>query len=212
MIASMCLALALYHEARGESRQAQLMVARVIINRVESKRWPSSICGVVMEDRQFSFVRNGKVPNTKNKDAWQAADKVRREKWEKEKIGEIRAQTIKGLEPEIQRIVERNKDELRKAHDLHQRDVRGKKEELTESYDQKISDMREKLLRDKEEALDRERERSQQKLHEQYERLENQFQDERKRWKESMFEENTRVEAMLKMENDRLKQEAIQIR
>ena len=71
MIASMCLALALYHEARGESRQAQLMVARVIINRVESKRWPSSICGVVMEDRQFSFVRNGKVPNTKNKDAWQ---------------------------------------------------------------------------------------------------------------------------------------------
>jgi hypothetical protein len=33
--------------------------------------------------------------------------------------------------------------------------------------------MREKLLRDKEEALDRERERSQQKLHEQYERLEN---------------------------------------
>jgi hypothetical protein len=69
--------------------------------------------------------------------------------------------------------VERNKDELRKAHDLHQRDVRGKKEELTENYDQKIHDMREKLLRDKEEALDRERERSQQKLHEQYERLEN---------------------------------------
>jgi spore germination cell wall hydrolase CwlJ-like protein len=71
MIASMCLALALYHEARGESRQAQLMVARVIINRVESKRWPSSVCGVVMEDQQFSFVRNGKVPNTKDQDAWQ---------------------------------------------------------------------------------------------------------------------------------------------
>ena len=70
MIASMCLALALYHEARGESYQAQLMVAKVIINRVESKRWPSSVCGVVMEDRQFSFVRKGKVPRAKNKRAW----------------------------------------------------------------------------------------------------------------------------------------------
>ena len=37
----------------------------------------------------------------KNKDAWVAAEKVRREKWEKEKIHEIRAQTVKGLEPEI---------------------------------------------------------------------------------------------------------------
>jgi len=73
MIASMCLALALYHEARGESYQAQLMVAKVIINRVESKRWPSSVCGVVMEDRQFSFVRKGKVPRAKNKRAWENA-------------------------------------------------------------------------------------------------------------------------------------------
>jgi len=50
----------------------------------------------------------------KNKDAWIAAEKVRKEKWEKEKIHEIRAQTVKGLEPEIQRIVERNKDEIRR--------------------------------------------------------------------------------------------------
>jgi hypothetical protein len=39
--------------------------------------------------------------------------------------------------------------------------VRGKKEEITETYDKKIADMREKLLGDKEQALDRERERSQ---------------------------------------------------
>ena len=51
----------------------------------------------------------------KNKEAWMASEKVRREKWEKEKIHEIRAQTVKGLEPEIQRIVERNKEDLRKA-------------------------------------------------------------------------------------------------
>jgi spore germination cell wall hydrolase CwlJ-like protein len=70
MISGMCLALALYHEARGESLQAQLMVAKVIVNRVESKRWPSTLCDVVMQDRQFSFVRKGKVPTPKDQEAW----------------------------------------------------------------------------------------------------------------------------------------------
>jgi len=41
------------------------------------------------------------VEMKKNKEAWMASEKVRREKWEKEKIHEIRAQTVKGLEPEI---------------------------------------------------------------------------------------------------------------
>lgn len=37
----------------------------------------------------------------KNKDAWMASEKVRRQKWEEERIHDIRAQTVKGLEPEI---------------------------------------------------------------------------------------------------------------
>ena len=37
----------------------------------------------------------------KNKDAWMASEKTRRQKWEEERIHEIRAQTVKGLEPEI---------------------------------------------------------------------------------------------------------------
>ena len=67
-----------------------------------------------------------------------ASEKVRRQKWEGERIHEIRAQTVKGLEPEIQRIVERNKDELRKAHDLHVEDMRKKKQEWLEEHERKI--------------------------------------------------------------------------
>ena len=37
----------------------------------------------------------------KNREAWLAAEKVRKDKWEKDKVQEIRAQTVKGLEPEI---------------------------------------------------------------------------------------------------------------
>ena len=56
----------------------------------------------------------------------------------KEKIHEIRAQTVKGLEPEIQRIVERNKEDLRKAQELHLTDMRFKKEQISEEYDRKM--------------------------------------------------------------------------
>ena len=120
----------------------------------------------------------------KNKDAWVAAEKVRKEKWEKEKIHEIRAQTVKGLEPEIQRIVERNKDEIRKLQDSHQTDLRVKREGLAEEYEKRIAELRTKLSTEKDDAIDKERERSQAKLHEQYERLESQFAEERKRWKD----------------------------
>ncbi len=62
MLAEMCLALALYHEARGEPSTGQMMVAKVIVNRMESKKFPSDMCGVIMQPRQFSFVRKGLAP------------------------------------------------------------------------------------------------------------------------------------------------------
>jgi hypothetical protein len=57
-----CLAGAVYFEAKSESLEGQLAVARVIINRMESGRFASSLCGVVMQPGQFSFVRNRDIP------------------------------------------------------------------------------------------------------------------------------------------------------
>jgi len=70
MLAGMCLALAIYHEARGEPLHGQLMVAKVIVNRMESDRWPSDMCTVIKQHRQFSFVRKGKAPKPRDKVAW----------------------------------------------------------------------------------------------------------------------------------------------
>ncbi|MBU1174161.1 MAG: cell wall hydrolase [Alphaproteobacteria bacterium] len=62
-----CLATAIYHEARGEPEIGQWAVADVILNRVASSRYPSSICGVVYQNAdkgkyrcQFSFACDGK--------------------------------------------------------------------------------------------------------------------------------------------------------
>ena len=57
-----CLATAVYFEARGESLEGQLAVARVVINRAASGRYPTSWCGVVKQPAQFSFVRHGLFP------------------------------------------------------------------------------------------------------------------------------------------------------
>ena len=57
-----CLAGAIYYESKGEPLSGQLAVANVIMNRVESGRFPSTICGVVTQRGQFSFVRHGDIP------------------------------------------------------------------------------------------------------------------------------------------------------
>jgi Cell Wall Hydrolase len=57
-----CLAGAVYFESKGESLPGQLAVARVVLARTKSGRFPASICGVVYQRSQFSFVRGGKMP------------------------------------------------------------------------------------------------------------------------------------------------------
>lgn len=60
-----CLAEALYFEARGESVKGQFAVAEVILNRVDSPRYPDTICGVVNQGTgrkhqcQFSYTCDG---------------------------------------------------------------------------------------------------------------------------------------------------------
>jgi N-acetylmuramoyl-L-alanine amidase len=69
-----CVAVAVYHEARGESLEGQLAVAKVIMNRAASGKYPTSWCGVVKQPWQFSFVRNGRFPFVdQSSDAWRKA-------------------------------------------------------------------------------------------------------------------------------------------
>ncbi len=57
-----CLATAVYFEARGESLEGQLAVARVVMNRAVSGKYPPDWCSVVKQPAQFSFVRHGEFP------------------------------------------------------------------------------------------------------------------------------------------------------
>ena len=69
-----CLTQALYYEARGEGEMGQLAVADVILQRKLSKYHPKTICEVVYQPYQFSFVHDGSMLREIDVEAWNRAD------------------------------------------------------------------------------------------------------------------------------------------
>jgi spore germination cell wall hydrolase CwlJ-like protein len=68
-----CLATAVYFESKGEPLAGQLAVAQVVINRARSGRFASTLCGVVKQPSQFSFVRGGSFPAISSATSWREA-------------------------------------------------------------------------------------------------------------------------------------------
>jgi len=70
----LCLAKAVYFEARSEPLEGQLAVAEVVLNRAASGVYPPTICAVVTQHAQFSFVHAGRLPEPDtNSDCWHKA-------------------------------------------------------------------------------------------------------------------------------------------
>jgi spore germination cell wall hydrolase CwlJ-like protein len=72
-----CLALNIYHEARGEPRDGQVAVGQVVMNRVGDAEFPGQVCEVVRQggerqrDRcQFSWWCDGRSDQPKDLAAW----------------------------------------------------------------------------------------------------------------------------------------------
>jgi spore germination cell wall hydrolase CwlJ-like protein len=68
-----CLAVGVYYEAKSEPLAGQLAVAEVILNRTTSGRFPRSVCSVLSQRGQFSFVRAGKIPTPPANAQWRKA-------------------------------------------------------------------------------------------------------------------------------------------
>ena len=77
-----CLAQAVYFEARSEPVEGQLAVAQVVLNRVDDRRYPSTVCGVVFQNKrmrnrcQFSFACDGRSDEPFERRAWERAKKI----------------------------------------------------------------------------------------------------------------------------------------
>ena len=79
-----CLAEALYFEARGETVKGQFAVGEVIMNRVKSKRFPGSLCGVIHQGTgkkyqcQFTYTCDGHKEVIAEPRAYERVGKVAR--------------------------------------------------------------------------------------------------------------------------------------
>jgi len=80
----LCLREAIYHEARGEDVVGQFAVAEVILNRVDSRRYPDTICAVVNQNIhrpnacQFSYACDGRPVTLNDRRAIAIAGRVAR--------------------------------------------------------------------------------------------------------------------------------------
>ena len=77
-----CLAEAVYFEARGEAVRGQIAVAQVVLNRAFSGFYPSTVCGVVYQNKhrhlacQFTFACDNVADVVREPDMWDRARKI----------------------------------------------------------------------------------------------------------------------------------------
>lgn len=65
-----CMAKNIYFEARNESRKGQMAIALVTLQRVKDPRYPNTVCGVVYDNKQFSWYSDGLSDYPRNYKVW----------------------------------------------------------------------------------------------------------------------------------------------
>uniref|UniRef100_K7GIJ3 Centrosomal protein 131 n=1 Tax=Pelodiscus sinensis TaxID=13735 RepID=K7GIJ3_PELSI len=99
----------------------------------------------------------------KLKELMSATEKIRREKWIDEKTKKIKEITVKGLEPEIQKLIAKHKQEIKKLKTLHEAELLQSDERAAQRYLRQTEELRALLEREQEEQSQRERELARQR-------------------------------------------------
>ncbi|XP_069786039.1 centrosomal protein of 131 kDa isoform X4 [Narcine bancroftii] len=129
----------------------------------------------------------------KLKELMSATEKIRREKWIDEKTKKIKEITVKGLEPEIQKLIAKHKQEIKKLKALHEAELAQSDERAAHHYVRQIEDLREQLEKEKEDLCQRERNLARQRYEKQLEQEEQAIQQQRRRLYAEVSEEKERL-------------------
>ncbi|XP_023367031.1 centrosomal protein of 131 kDa isoform X1 [Otolemur garnettii] len=130
----------------------------------------------------------------KLKELMSATEKVRREKWISEKTKRIKEITVKGLEPEIQKLISKHKQELRKLKGLHEAELLQVDERASQRYLRQAAELREQLEQEKEALGQQERERARQRFEQHLEQEQWALQQQRQRLYSEVAAERERLD------------------
>lgn len=89
--------------------------------------------------------------------AWIAQEKAKREKWVKEKEKEIKEMTIKGLEPEVEKMLSRQREDKIRLEAEAAEALRLEKLRLDDEYSRRVDELKQKILHENESLMSRER-------------------------------------------------------
>ena len=129
----------------------------------------------------------------KLKDTFEAAEKIRREKWIEEKTKKIKEMTVKGLEPEIQALITRHKNELKTIKSIHEAELLQADERASQRYIKITEELRENYEREKDASIQKEREVCKQRYEKSLEDEEKSFLEQRRRLYNEIEEEKNRI-------------------
>lgn len=166
---------------------------------------------IIIEKNFFFFIKKNlryKIETQKLKDTFEVAEKIRREKWIEEKTKKIKEMTVKGLEPEIQGLISKHKNEIKTIKAIHDAELLQADERAAQRYIRITEELRENFEREKEASIQKEREISKQRYEKSLEDEEKSFLEQRRRLYSEIEEEKNRIAeqgATQRRELDRLK-------
>ncbi len=158
-------------------------------------------------DRLRTAEERFKVDSHRIKETLETAEKIRREKWIEEKTKQIKEMTVKGLEPEIQALITKHKNELKKLKTIHDAELLQADERAAQRYIKITEELRENYEREKEASIQRERDLCKQRYEKSLEEEEKSFLEQRRRLYAEVEEEKNRIAeqaAFQRKELDRL--------
>jgi hypothetical protein len=127
------------------------------------------------------------------RDTWESAEKLKRDKWIQEKTKLIKDQTLKGLEPEIQRLIAQHKTQMKRLEDKHAQNLVDQREQLAEQHQELVEQYRDRIAAERRRAMEEEREFARQRYQKQLERDEMEFQQQKRKLQASFEEQKDRM-------------------
>eukprot|EP00341_Mesodinium_pulex_P009540 CAMPEP_0116896574 /NCGR_PEP_ID=MMETSP0467-20121206/5780_1 /TAXON_ID=283647 /ORGANISM="Mesodinium pulex, Strain SPMC105" /LENGTH=397 /DNA_ID=CAMNT_0004567805 /DNA_START=735 /DNA_END=1925 /DNA_ORIENTATION=- len=136
----------------------------------------------------------------KSREIWAEQEKEKREQFIAMKTKEIKEMTIKGLEPELQRMMKKSKEEVENKEKEFTEKLRKEKDSLMVNFEKQLNEQKHSLNGLRDNDLTRERESLSVKLKENWDLYQTQLKDTNEKWRNTFETEKERLDKLRQLD------------